>query len=53
MALHPDFPSSPSAIQSPDIWFSVVEALLESSMDKLTLAGSVIPVPHKSANHPW
>lgn len=41
MALPSDFSGSPYAIQSPDIWFSVIEALLESGMDKLTPAGSV------------
>ena len=36
MAIHPDFPSSPYAILSPDVrWFPADEALRESSYEKL------------------
>ncbi len=36
MAIHPDFPSSPHAILSPDVrWFPADEALRESSYEKL------------------
>ena len=36
MAIHPDFPSSPHVVLSPDVrWFPADEILRESSYEKL------------------